>query len=407
MITLADVEAAATRIAGGVARTPFLHSRTLSRLTRSRVWLKFENLQFTGSFKERGALNKLLTLTPEEQSRGVITVSAGNHAQGLAYHAAALGVPATIVMPVTTPAVKANRTREFGAQVILRGQNFAEASAALAQLVAERDLVLVHPYEDLAVMAGQGTVALEMLEVQPELDSVVIAVGGGGLIAGMATVLRARLPEIEIIGAQSERYPGMAKALGSWSGDIPGGVSVAEGIAVAEPGQMTRAHAAALVDDIVVVPEAAIEESMALLVQIEKTLCEGAGAVGLATLLTAPERFRDRRVGLVLCGGNIDNRLLATVLQRQLARHGQLLRLAVTLPDQAGSLGRVCTVIGEFGGNINSVTHDRTFLARDARSARVMLELELVDPAAAARLIEQLESLGLRPERLAALEVDS
>lgn len=394
LITLADVEAAADRLRGHILDTPFLHSETLSELTGAELWLKFENLQFTGSFKQRGALNKLLSLSPEQRARGVVTVSAGNHAQGVAYHAGKLGIPATIVMPVNTPSVKVERTAHFGAEVILQGRDFAEASAAIAPLIAERGLTLVHPFDDAAVIAGQGTIALEMLRVRPDLDVLVVAVGGGGLIAGMATVSRALAPAIEVIGVQSERYPSMAAHLGHFPGVVPGGPSIAEGIAVATPGIVTARHAQALVDDVMVVSEGQIEMAISLLLQIEKTVCEGAGAAGLAAVLATPARFAGRRVGLVLCGGNIDIRVLTAVLQRQLVAEKRLVRLRIDVPDTVGTLGLLCSEIGQCGGNINSVVHDRTFLSTNAKSVRVEVEVEVADPASLQVIEHRLAAIG-------------
>lgn len=394
LISIDDVRAAARAIHGKVDNTPFLHSQTLSELTGADIWLKFENLQFTGSFKQRGALNKLLALTPEQRAKGVITVSAGNHAQGVAYHAGQLGIPATIVMPFSTPSVKAQRTARLGAEVLLIGANFGEASAEIPRLIEERGLTLVHPFDDDLVMAGQGTVALEMLGARPDLDTLVVAIGGGGLIAGVATVARALHPGLEVIGVQSDRFPSMAKHIGKWGGDVPGGASIAEGIAVAVPGERTRRHVSALIDDIIVVPEHRIETAIALLLQIEKTLCEGAGAAGLAAVLADPERFRGKRVGLILCGGNIDNRLLGAILQRQMVRDERLFKLCIQLADQQGQLGVLCTEIGLAGGNINTVVHDRTFLANDAKSARVELEVEVADPAMRPAIEARLTDLG-------------
>ncbi|OYY78146.1 MAG: threonine ammonia-lyase [Sphingomonas sp. 28-62-20] len=394
LITIDDVRAAARAIHGKIENTPFLHSQTLSELTGADIWLKFENLQFTGSFKQRGALNKLLSLLPEQRAKGVITVSAGNHAQGVAYHAGQLGIPATIVMPVSTPSVKAQRTAKLGAEVLLIGASFAEASAEIPRLIAARGLTLVHPFDDDLVMAGQGTVALEMLGARSDLDTLVVAVGGGGLIAGVATVARALHPGLEVIGVQSDRFPSMAKHIGKWDKEVPGGASIAEGIAVAVPGERTRRHVAALIDDIIVVPEHRIETAIALLLQIEKTLCEGAGAAGLAAVLADPERFRGKRVGLILCGGNIDNRLLGAILQRQMVRDERLFKLCIQLADQQGQLGVLCTEIGLAGGNINTVVHDRTFLVNDAKSARVELEVEVADPAMRAVIEARLAALG-------------
>lgn len=394
LISIDDVRAAARVIHGKVDNTPFLHSQTLSELTGADIWLKFENLQFTGSFKQRGALNKLLSLDADQRAAGVVTVSAGNHAQGVAYHAGQLGIPATIVMPVSTPSVKAQRTARLGAEVLLTGANFAEASAEIPRLISERGLTLVHPFDDDLVIAGQGTVALEMLGTRADLDTLVVAIGGGGLIAGVATVARALRPGLEVVGVQSDRFPSMAKHIGKWDGEVPGGASIAEGIAVAVPGERTRRHVAALIDDIVVVPEHRIETAIALLLQIEKTLCEGAGAAGLAAVLAEPERFRGKRVGLILCGGNIDNRLLRAVLQRQMVREGRLFKLCIQLADQQGQLGLLCSEVGLAGGNINTVIHDRTFLVNDAKSARVELEIEVADAAMRQAIEARLTELG-------------
>ena len=398
LLKLADIEAAASAICGRIDNSPFLLSETLSELTGAQLWLKFENLQFTGSFKQRGALNKLLSLNAEQRARGVIAVSAGNHAQGVAYHAGQLKIPATIIMPVGTPAVKAQRTAQFGAEVVFAGADFAEASAALPAIMQARGLTLVHPFDDDLVIAGQGTVGLEMLREEPDLDVIVVSVGGGGLISGVAVAARAISPQTEIIGVESARYPSMAAHLGLWPHPASGGSSIAEGIAVASPGIRTAQHAKALVSDIIVVDEGTIETSIALLLQIEKTLCEGAGAAGLAAVLAQPKRFEGRKVGLILCGGNIDNRLLTAILQRQLVRDDRLFRLRVQLHDQAGTLGQLCTEIGLSGGNINSVVHDRTFLANDAKSARVELEIEVADPLIRIAITRRLETLGFHIE---------
>lgn len=394
LVTIDQIRLAQQAFGDWIDNTPFLHSQTLSELTGADIWLKFENLQFTGSFKQRGALNKLLSLSAKQRANGVVAVSAGNHAQGVAYHAGHLGIPATIVMPVTTPSVKAQRTAKLGAEVVLTGANFAEASLAIPELIAARGLTLVHPFDDDLVIAGQGTVGLEMLEAQPDLDCMVVAIGGGGLISGVAVAAQALCADIEIIGVQSERYPSMAHHLGHWAREGIGGASVAEGIAVAVPGERTRRHVAALVPDIMVVKESIIETAIALLLQIEKTVCEGAGAAGLAAILAEPKRFAGRRVGLILCGGNIDNRLLGAILQRQMVRDERLFKLCIQLADQQGQLGVLCTEIGLAGGNINTVAHDRTFLVTDAKSARVELEVEVADPAMRPAIEKRLTELG-------------
>ncbi|MEE4450622.1 threonine ammonia-lyase [Novosphingobium resinovorum] len=392
-VTLADVETAARRLGDAVLRTPFLHSQTLSQLTGAEIWLKFENLQFTGSFKERGALNKLLTLDGEARRRGVVTVSAGNHAQGVALHARGLGIPATILMPATTPTVKIRRTESFGAAVHLVGRDFDEASASVADF-ERQGLTFIHPFDDAEVIAGQGTIGLEMIAQGPALDAVIVSVGGGGMISGIATVFAALSPRTQIIGVESELYPSMARAIERHAGPIPAGTTIAEGIAVARPGVLTLGHVRRLVDDVAVVPEAVIEDAVALLLQIEKTLCEGAGAAGLAAVLADPARFRGQRLGLVLSGGNIDMRVLTAMLQRHLVRSGQLVRLRVPMLDNAGSLGPAASIIGEMGGNILEVTHDRIFDGASARSANAVFTVELPDSERNALVIEALHRAG-------------
>lgn len=395
LVTLADVETAARKIGSSIVATPFLHSQTLSELTGAEIWLKFENLQFTGSFKERGALNRLMALGEEDASNGVIAVSAGNHAQGVAFHARRLGVPATIIMPRNTPRVKIARTESFGAEVILAGANFAEASAQLNQIVEKRGLIVIHPFSDRLVIAGQGTVGLEMVRNGPVLDSVVVAVGGGGLIGGVGAVFAELAPATEVIGVQSELYPAMALALERSSDrQVRGGNSVAEGIAVATADALTLHHARRLVTSMMVVPEQRIEDAIALLLQVEKSLCEGAGAAGLAAVLAEPERFRGKRVGLILSGGNIDTRVLMSVLQRHLARAGQLVRLTINTLDNAGGLGRIATIIGEGGGNILDVHHERVFGGATARATDVAIDVELADPEALGVIISRIEDAG-------------
>ncbi|SHO67375.1 threonine dehydratase [Pseudoxanthobacter soli DSM 19599] len=379
--TLDDVRAAAARIEGSIARTPFLQSRTLSKVLGATVWLKFENLQFTASFKERGALNKLLTLSADERSRGVIAASAGNHAQGVAYHAARTGVAATIVMPLTTPNVKVERVREHGARVILHGATFAEAAAEMHRRAEAEGLTVVHPFDDPAVIAGQGTATLEMLEAEPAIDTLAIPIGGGGLIAGAALVARALKPDIRIVGVQSAIFPGMARAAGQFDGAAASGSSVAEGIAVSDPGQITRRIVASHVDHIAVVGEDAIEEAVALLLGVEKTLCEGAGAAGIAAMTARPELFAGRTVGVILSGGNIDTRVLVTVLQRHLTRVGRMVRIRAELPDNPGSLARLTTIVAAHGGNIYELRHERFAATSRAKESAVSVDIELRDPA--------------------------
>ncbi|WP_029548386.1 threonine ammonia-lyase [Rhizorhabdus wittichii] len=395
LVSLADIQSAAQNIGSSIIRTPYLRSETLSDLTGAEIWLKYENLQFTASFKERGALNRLANLTSEQANRGVVAVSAGNHAQGVALHARRLGVPATIVMPVSTPRIKVARTEGFGAQVILAGADFAEASLRVAKLVEQKGLTLIHPFSDPYVIAGQGTIGLEMIESGPTLDSVVVAIGGGGLISGVGTVFAAQSPSTEIIGVQSELYPSMALALQSLpSPKVRGGTSVAEGIAVATADALTLSHVRRLVDDVIIVPEYLIEDGIALLLQIEKSLCEGAGAAGLAAVLAQPDRFRGKRVGLILSGGNIDTRVLMSVLQRHLARGGQLVRLTINALDSAGGLGAIATMIGAGGGNIIDVHHERVFGGATARATDVAIDIELADPAQLAPMVENIRGAG-------------
>ncbi|MEM6681288.1 MAG: threonine ammonia-lyase [Pseudomonadota bacterium] len=400
LISHDDVVAAWQHMQGQIPNTPFVHSQTLSQITGAQIYLKFENLQYTSSFKQRGAYNKLRSLSDAEKARGVVAVSAGNHAQGVAYHAAQLGIASTIIMPTTTPNVKASRTRELGAEVLLIGDDFAAASQAMHDHIAETGKVLVHPYDDPLVIAGQGTVAQEIIESGIDLDDIVVAVGGGGLIAGVSTVFKACAPNTRITGVQSEAFPAMAQYAGFWDKPPTPGASIAEGIAVAEPGQVTRAYVSKYVDHMAVVREASIEQAVALLLQVEKTLCEGAGAAGLAAILENPDRFKGRTVGLILCGGNIDNRLLLALRQRQQVREGLLFRLSVVMPDRAGALGQLCALIGDCGGNINTVNHDRSFLIEDARCARVELEIEVSDIALTKTITAALDGAGMHYEMI-------
>ncbi len=379
-VTLAGIRAAAAAIAGAVVRTPTRHSRTLSGIAGCEIYLKFENRQFTASFKERGALNRLLALSPEERRRGVVAMSAGNHAQGVAYHAGRLGIPATIVMPEFTPFTKVRHTRDFGAEVLLEGASLTE-SAARARQVAERDgKVFVHPYDDPLVIAGQGTLALEMLEDFPDLDAIVAPVGGGGLISGIAIAAKGIKPAIDIYGVQTELYPAMREAVKR--GSVPVLAShqtIAEGIAVKEPGEITRAIVAALVADIFVVSEPEIEHALAMILEIEKTVIEGAAAAAFAAVLAHPGLFAGRKVGIVMSGGNIDMRLLSVMIMRELMREGRILTLEIQIEDRPGQLARVAAIIGEAGGNILEVSHNRLLAGTPAKGATLGVVVEARD----------------------------
>jgi threonine dehydratase len=395
MVTLEDIRAAAARIAGAVERTPCLRSRTLSQLTGAEVWLKFENLQFTASFKERGALNRLLQLGEAERHRGVIAMSAGNHAQGVAYHAARLGIRAVIVMPRGTPNSKVANTRVHGAEVVIEGESLADAAAHARELEAREGLVFIHPYDDPAIVAGQGTVALEMLEQAPALEALVVPVGGGGLISGMAAAAKALAPGIEVCGVESKAWCAMTQRLRGEPVSA-GGDTIAEGLAVRDVGELTLAMARRHVDEMLLVEEETIERAIVALVEIEKTVAEGAGAAGLAALLEHRERFAGRRVGVPICGGNIDSRLLAAVLMRGLVRDGRLVRLRVTMPDIAGSLARVAAMIGAAGGNIVEVQHQRVFGTASVKSPEVEFVLETRDREHTEAIVEALRAQGAR-----------
>ncbi|GGI90154.1 threonine ammonia-lyase [Polymorphobacter multimanifer] len=390
-ISRADVEAAAKAISGNIVRTPCLKSETLSAMTGAEVWLKFENLQFTAAYKERGALNKLLSLTPEERARGVIAASAGNHAQGLAYNAKRLGIPATIVMPRFTPIVKVQQTEGHGADVVLHGEKFEEAGEHALALAEKRGFVFVHPFDDPLVMAGQGTVGLEMLEAVPDLDTFIVPIGGGGLISGIATYAKAFNPKIDIIGVQAELYPSMHSLMSGKPAPCDGD-TLAEGIAVKTPGMLTRQVVKALVEEILLVGERDLEHAVSLLLTIEKTVVEGAGAAGLAALLAHPRRFRGTRVGLVLCGGNIDTRLLANVLLRELARSGRLARLRIRLKDRPGQLFEVARIFDQQQVNILEVYHQRVFTSLPAKGLIAEIECETRDRDHLHRLIEALRA---------------
>jgi threonine dehydratase len=394
-ITLDHIRAAAARIAGAVERTPCVHSRTLSRLTGAEVWLKFENLQFTASFKERGALNRLLALSEAERRRGVIAMSAGNHAQGVAYHAARLGVRSVIVMPRGTPNNKVSSTLVHGAEVILEGDTLADAARHAHELEVRQGLTFVHPYEDPLVIAGQGTVALEMLEQAPALDCLVVPIGGGGLISGMATAAKALRPEIRVFGVESRTYCAMQQRLAGQPVQV-GGDTIAEGLAVRDIGELTLAIVRALVEDVLLVEEDTIERAVVALIEIEKTVAEGAGAAGLAALLQHPARFAGMRVGIPLCGGNIDSRLLSAVLMRGLVRDGRLVRLRVIMPDVAGSLAKVAAMLGEAGGNIVEVQHQRVFGTASVKSPEVEFVIETRGREHSAQIVDSLRAQGVK-----------
>ena len=396
-VTLKDVQSAAAAIRGSVVETPCLHSRTLSQITGAEVYVKFENHQFTASFKERGALNKLLSLSNQERLRGVIAASAGNHAQGLAYHAKRLGVPATIVMPRFTPNVKVEHTRGHGAEVILHGDNFDAAKVFAINLAAERGLVWVHPYDDEKIIAGQGTIALEMLATQNDIDTLIVPIGGGGMIAGMAVAAKGLRPSMEIAGVQMERFPSMVCA---FKGIEPhfGRNTIAEGIAVKEPGRITQAIVRELVSDIVLVDEGDIEEAIVLLLEIEKTVVEGAGAAGLAALMKYRERFRGKRVGLVLCGGNIDPLMLSDIIERGMVRAGRLARIQVELRDLPGSLAEVTACLAEVNANIDEVHHQRAFSHLPIQSAEVDFVLQTRGHAHIEQILAALEQKGFRAQ---------
>jgi threonine dehydratase len=397
MIDLAAIEAARRNLAGEIVKTPFSLSRTLSDILDAEIWLKFENLQFTASFKERGAHTRMSALTAAERLQGVIAVSAGNHAQGVAYHAQRMGVPAVIVMPRFAPAVKVENTRRFGAEVVLAGDSFDDAKEHGFELAARRNLVMIHPYDDAAVIAGQGTVALEMLEDQPGLDTLVVPLGGGGLISGMATAAKALRPGIEIVGVQTERFPSMYAAMRGEAFE-PGQYTIAEGIAVKSPGVLTQAIVRRLVDRIELVGESDIEHAIVMLLEIEKTVVEGAGAAGLAALLHARETgrsdYRGKRIGLVLSGGNIDPLMLGDLIERGMVRAGRLARIRVDLRDLPGALARVTTLIADAHANITEVHHQRAFSTLPVQNVEVDFVIQTRGPAHIVEVIERLAAAG-------------
>ena len=398
-VTLADIDAARRAIAGHVLPTPMLPAPRLSALTGATVFVKYENLQVTNSFKERGARAKLAALSEAERRCGVIAMSAGNHAQAVAYHAASLGIAATIVMPVTTPFVKVAATESHGAQVVLEGESLVEAQARAEELAQERGLTWVHPYDDPHVMAGQGTLALEMLEAVPDLDMLVVPIGGGGLISGIAVAARSINPEIDIVGVESALYPSMWNALRGEDRPV-GGATLAEGIAVKSAGRNTLPIVRALVDDIVLVAEEQMERAVNAYLTLQKTMAEGAGAAGLAAMLQEPERFRGRRVGLVLCGGNIDPRILASIMVRELERDDRIVSFRLTIPDRPGVLGQIATKLGTLGANILEVDHRRLFLDVPAKGARLDVTVETRDRRHADAILAAFEDEGFVPVRI-------
>jgi threonine dehydratase len=395
--TAEDVAAAAKRIDGHVMRTPLVRAEKLSALTGADIWLKLECLQYTGAFKERGALNKLAQLSDDERKRGVIAASAGNHAQGVAFHARALGIAATVVMPVTTPDVKIRQTRELGAEVIRAGHSFDEARDHAYELELRRALVFVHPFDDADIIAGQGTLALEMLDDGPHYDAMVIPIGGGGLISGMALAVKDRRPDIEIIGVQTALFPSMVNALDGGE-RATGGDTLAEGIAVKEAGAITRQIVRAHVDDIVLVDERTLERALSMLMNEQKILVEGAGAAGLAAILSDQARFKGKTVGLVLCGGNIDARLLSMILMRDLARSGRLARLRVQLLDMPGQLVRVASIIAELEGNVIDVGHHRTYSDLPAKMTCMDVTIDTQGQDHLQRIIASLQAAGYEVE---------
>src|SRR5438874_7786208 len=394
-LTIAAVRQAAAAIESAIAHTPAITAPAISELVGAEVHLKLETLHRTGSFKERGALNKLLTLDAGQRRAGVVAMSAGNHAQGVAYHARRLGIPATIVMPKGTPFIKIDRTEAFGATVVLKGDSLAAAREAADALARERGAVLVHPYDDPDVIAGQGTVALELLADCPDLDTIVVPIGGGGLISGIAVAAKAHNPEVEIIGVQSTLYPSMYRVLrGEDPGSPAAAATLAEGIAVKEPGRLTRQIVKALVSEIRLVDEVTLEGAVEILLDRQKLVAEGAGAAGVAAVLAAPERFRRRRVGIVITGGNMDARLLASILMRGLVREGRLVRLRCELPDVPGALSRLSGVVGKHAGNIVEVHHQRLFHDTSVKRAELDVVVETQNRRHVEVLIAALVAAG-------------
>ena len=398
-ISIKDIEAARGVIAGTVLRTPMLPAPKLSALTGAQVFVKYENLQVTNSFKDRGALVKLASLSEAERARGVIAISAGNHAQAVAYHAARLKIPAVIVMPVTTPFVKVAATRSHGAEVVLHGESVSECQSRCDKIQSERGLTLVHPYDDARIIAGQGTIAPEMLEDAPDLDTLVIPIGGGGLIAGNAVAAKALKPGIDIVGTEAALYPAVWNALKS--DDLPvGGPTLAEGIAVKNVGRLTLPIIRELVSEVILADEAQLERAVNAYLTLQKTMAEGAGAAGLAAMLARPDRFKGRKVGLILCGGNIDPRILASIMVRELDRESRIVSFRLTIPDRPGVLGQIATRLGELGANILEVDHRRLFLDVPAKGAKLDVTIETRDASHADEVITAMAADGYQPVRI-------
>ncbi len=404
MLQLADIQAAAGRLQAQVLDTPCVESRTLSQVTGAQVFLKMENLQFTASLKERGACNNQVQLSDEERARGVVAMSAGNHAQGVAFHAQRLGIRAVIVMPRFTPGVKVARTRGFGAEVILHGDTLDAASEHARTLAREQGLTFVHPFDDEAIMAGQGTLALEMLAEQPDLDTLVVPIGGGGLISGVATAAKALKPGVRVVGVQTARFPGAVNAI-TGSAHAQGASTIAEGIAVSSPGALCLPLIRQHVDELLLVDEGDIEQAIVMLLEIEKTLSEGAGAAALAALLRYPEQFKGRKVGLVLSGGNIDPMLLAAIIGRGMVRSGRLARIVVSARDVPGSLARVTTLVAEAGANVQEIHHQRAFTLLAAQNVEIEMVLQTRDTAHVQELLARLAAEGLEARWLGAARV--
>ena len=395
-LDLAAIQAAAGRLKGQIERTPCRHSKTLSKITGAEVWVKFENLQFTAAYKERGALNKLMLLSDAEKAKGVIAASAGNHAQGLAYHGARLGVPVTIVMPKTTPFVKVQHTRDFGATVVIEGETYDDANAHARKLRDEQGLTFVHPFDDYDIMAGQGTIALEMLEDAPDLEVLPVPIGGGGLISGVATAAKALKPDIRVVGCEPAMYPSFTARMRGVAAHC-GGQTIAEGVAVKQVGDLTYGVVRPLIDDVLLLEEPHLEQAVSLYCNVEKTIAEGAGAASLAALLAYPERFRGKKCGLILCGGNIDTRLLASVLTRELVRAQRLASLRIIGDDRPGLLSTVASVIGAMGANIIEVNHNRLALDVPAKGAEFDITIETRDAQHTQDVMAALRESGYPP----------